>query len=155
MIRPFRSETERYGEYSKAGEFVYDHPFQWGSKRIGPDLQREGGKNTDAWHYRHLYDPGSVSDRSLMPSYAFLTENALDTSNTAKKIRVMQQLGVPYPEGYDRQANADLVKQAQGIAADLKIADINAKSDKEIIALIAYLQRLGTDIKGVKKVAEK
>src|SRR5665213_772704 len=103
MIRPFRSETARYGEYSKAGEFVYDHPFQWGSKRIGPDLQREGVNNPDAaWHYRHFTDPQLVSDKSIMPVYSFMLDDELDTSMTAVKIRAMQTLGVPYPAGYDK-----------------------------------------------------
>jgi cytochrome c oxidase cbb3-type subunit I/II len=147
MIRPFRSETERYGEYSKAGEYVFDHPFQWGSKRTGPDLHRVGGKYPDAWHYNHMYQPESMSPGSLMPPFPWLISNQLDTSHTAKKIRVMQQLGVPYREGYDQQAVSDLNKQAMGISDRLKAAGINAPPDREIIALIAYLQRLGTDIK--------
>jgi cytochrome c oxidase cbb3-type subunit I/II len=93
MIRPFRAETERYGEYSKAGEFVYDHPFQWGSKRTGPDLAREGVLNPSAaWHYRHMMDPTLVSPKSIMPKYEFLLHDDLDTSTTAAKIRVMQTL---------------------------------------------------------------
>ncbi|MFQ5583122.1 MAG: cytochrome-c oxidase, cbb3-type subunit I [Calditrichia bacterium] len=147
MIRPFRSETERYGEYSKAGEFVYDHPFLWGSKRIGPDLQRVGGKYPDAWHYNHMMDPRSTSGGSIMPPYPWLFEQNLDISTTAKKIRVMQTLGVPYPEGYDQKANEDLKAQAQQIVENLKASNIDADPNKEIIALIAYLQRLGTDIK--------
>ena len=147
MIRPFRSETERYGEYSKAGEYVFDHPFQWGSKRTGPDLHRVGGKYPDAWHYNHMYQPELMSPGSLMPPFPWLISNHLNTGLTAKKIRVMQQLGVPYPEGYDQQAVADLEKQAAEISDRLKAGGIDAKPDKEIIALIAYLQRLGTDIK--------
>jgi cytochrome c oxidase cbb3-type subunit I/II len=149
MIRPFRSETERYGEYSKAGEFVYDHPFQWGSKRTGPDLAREGAgnnKKSNAWHFNHLDDPQSISTGSVMPSYSFLVDHALDTSSTPGKIRAMQTLGVPYPAGYDRVANNDLMRQANEIADDLKKNSVSVKADKEIIALIAYLQRLGTDI---------
>ncbi len=148
MVRPFRSETERYGEYSKSGEFVYDHPFQWGSKRTGPDLHRIGGKYPNAWHYNHMYEPQSMSPGSLMPAYPWLLENDLDVTYTPKKIRVMQYLGVPYEAGYDQQAVNDLTKQADGIAADLKQSGkIETPSNKEIIALIAYLQRLGTDIK--------
>lgn len=149
MIRPFRSETERYGEYSKAGEFVYDHPFQWGSKRTGPDLSRAGAgnnKKSNAWHFNHLDDPQSISTGSVMPAYSFMIDKALDTSTTATKIRAMQKLGVPYPAGYDKIANRDLVKQANEIAADLKKNSVGVKSDKEIIAIIAYLQRLGTDV---------
>ncbi len=146
MIRPFRSETVRYGEYSKAGEFIYDRPFQWGSKRTGPDLAREGGKRPDSWHYYHMYDPTSTSDGSLMPPYRAIYTNDIDTAVTAKKIRVMQQLGVPYYEGYDVVANDDLRKQAKAITDGLKLNEIDADPNKEIIAVIAYLQRMGTDI---------
>jgi len=157
MIRPFRSETERYGEYSKAGEFVYDHPFQWGSKRTGPDLAREGAgnnKKSNAWHFNHLDDPQSISTGSVMPAYSFLIDNVLDTSTTGGKIRAMQKLGVPYPAGYDKVANQDLVKQANEIVSDLKNNSVGVKADKEVIALIAYLQRLGTDITKNKIIAE-
>jgi cytochrome c oxidase cbb3-type subunit I/II len=151
MVRPFRSETERYGEYSKAGEFVYDHPFQWGSKRNGPDLAREGvitGKmyKPDAWHYNHMQDPRKLNQQSIMPAYPWLIKNPLDVRYTAKKIRIMQSLGVPYDEGYDLSAGADLQSQAQKIAGGLKTSGIDVAADREIIALIAYLQRLGTDI---------
>ena len=147
MIRPFRSETERYGEYSKAGEFVYDHPFLWGSKRTGPDLQREGGKYGNAWHYNHLFDPQTMSPGSIMPPYEWLVEQKLDTTTTRSKISAMRSLGVPYPAGYENKANAILDQQAKLITADLNQNNIKVKSDKEIIAIIAYLQRLGTDIK--------
>jgi len=147
MIRPFRSETERYGEYSKSGEFVYDHPFQWGSKRTGPDLHREGGKYPDSWHYNHMRDPRTMSPASIMPSYPWLLTAELDTSNTAAKIRAMQTLGVPYEEGYDAIANRELMEQANQIVASLKNDDIETPPNKEIVALIAYLQRIGTDIK--------
>lgn len=147
MIRPFRSETERYGEYSKAGEFVYDHPFLWGSKRTGPDLAREGGKYSNAWHFNHLVDPQTMSPGSIMPPYEWLSTQALDTTSTVAKINAMRTLGVPYAEGYEHQANQDLDAQAKEIAADLRKNNIKVKSDAEIVALIAYLQRLGTDIK--------
>ena len=148
LIRPFRSETERYGEYSKAGEFVYDHPFLWGSKRTGPDLQREGGKYPNVWHYLHMENPQSMSPGSIMPRFSWLLTNDLDTSNTRKKISVMRTLGVPYPDGYENVANDDLTKQSENIALDLQKNGAPAEPNKEIIALIAYLQRLGTDIKG-------
>jgi cytochrome c oxidase cbb3-type subunit I/II len=155
MIRPFRAETERYGEYSKAGEFVYDHPFQWGSKRTGPDLAREGVLNPSAaWHYRHMMDPTLTSPKSIMPKYEFLLNDDLDTSTTAAKIKAMKTLGVPYADGYEHIANADLVKQEQVIAAELKAAKMKTEPNKEIIALIAYLKRLGTDIKADKTVAK-
>jgi cytochrome c oxidase cbb3-type subunit I/II len=149
MIRPFRSETSRYGEYSKAGEFVYDHPFQWGSKRSGPDLAREGAgnlKKSDAWHYNHMDDPQAISTGTIMPSYSFILDHELDTASTPGKIRAMQKLGVPYPEGYDQLANKDLRDQANQIKDNLAKDGIKTSSNKEIIALIAYMQRLGTDI---------
>ncbi|MCF8464593.1 MAG: cytochrome-c oxidase, cbb3-type subunit I [Flavobacteriales bacterium] len=147
MIRPFRSETERYGEYSKAGEFVYDHPFQWGSKRTGPDLHRIGAKYSDSWHYNHMMDPAAMSPGTIMPSYPWLFENELNTELTPAKIRAMQTLGVPYPEGYDQIAVEDLTYQAEGIAANLEKDGLQVLPNSEIVALIAYLQRLGTDIK--------
>ncbi len=147
MVRPLRFETERYGEYSKAGEFVYDHPFQWGSKRTGPDLARESNKYPDSWHYNHMMDPTSMSPGSIMPSYAFLLDAPLDTASTPAKIRAMIKLGVPYPEGYDKIANQDLMIQAEKITTSLKTDKIETLNDREIIAVIAYLQRLGRDIK--------
>jgi len=147
LIRPFRSETERYGEYSKAGEFVYDHPFLWGSKRTGPDLHREGGKYPNLWHYLHMEDPVNMSPGSIMPKYPWLITDDLDISTTKRKIEVMKGFGVPYPDGYEEIANNDLVAQAEKIALDLQENGIPADPNKEIIALIAYLQRLGTDIK--------
>jgi cytochrome c oxidase cbb3-type subunit I/II len=149
MIRPFRSETERYGEYSKAGEFVYDHPFQWGSKRTGPDLAREGSgnlKKSNTWHYNHFEEPNSISTGSVMPSYAFLIDDNLDTATTPLKINAMRTLGVPYAADYANKANQDLMLQAKGIADDLQKDGIKVAPTKEIIALIAYMQRLGTDI---------
>jgi cytochrome c oxidase cbb3-type subunit I/II len=147
LVRPFRSETERYGEYSKAGEYVYDHPFLWGSKRTGPDLHRIGGKYPNLWHYLHMENPSSMSPGSLMPSYPWLHTNDLDISTTEAKINAMRSIGVPYSDGYEKVANDDLQAQAQKIAMDLQNAGAPAEPNKEIIALIAYLQRLGTDIK--------
>ncbi|WP_036692973.1 cytochrome-c oxidase, cbb3-type subunit I [Pedobacter glucosidilyticus] len=146
-IRPFRSETERYGEYSKAGEFVYDHPFLWGSKRTGPDLHRQGGKYSNAWHYNHMLDPRTMSPGSIMPAYDWLISQELDTTTTASKIKALRSLGVPYPDGYELIANQDLDKQAKGISENLAKDKIKVGSNKEIVAIIAYLQRLGTDIK--------
>jgi cytochrome c oxidase cbb3-type subunit I/II len=160
LIRPLRFETVRYGEYSKSGEFVYDHPFQWGSKRTGPDLAREGGKRNNIWHYDHMLRPHVVSPGTLMPAYTWMHDNDLDVSLIEKKIRAMQTMGVPYPKGYDKKALKDLRVQAHAIAVDivantkksaLKGVSAEAKTKeiekKEIIAMIAYLQRLGTDIK--------
>jgi cytochrome c oxidase cbb3-type subunit I/II len=147
LVRPFRSETERYGEYSKSGEYVYDHPFLWGSKRTGPDLHRLGGKYPNAWHARHMEDPRSTSPGSVMPPYPWLLKNKLDTRSTAAKIKLMRKLGVPYPPGYEQRALDDLQKQAQAISDDLKQNMVPVEPDREIIALIAYMQRLGTDIR--------
>lgn len=154
MIRPFRSETMRYGEYSKAGEFVYDHPFQWGSKRTGPDLARAGGKKLrkpNSWHFNHMLDPTTMSPGSIMPPYPWLIEDDLDVSYLEAKISAMQTLGVPYPAGYEKTAINDLQAQAEEITADLAAGGIETSSSKEIIAVIAYLQRLGTDIESVEK----
>lgn len=147
MIRPFRYEVARYGDYSKAGESVYDHPFQWGSKRTGPDLARIGGKYPDSWHFNHMLEPVSMSPGSIMPTYGWLYDQDIDEGSTNSKIHAMRKLGVPYAEGYESEANKDLEKQAQGIADNLKKDKIQVSGKKEIIALIAYLQRLGKDIK--------
>lgn len=151
MVRPFRDEVARYGEYSKAGEFIYDHPFQWGSKRTGPDLARVGGKYPDSWHYNHMLEPQSMSPGSIMPSYPWLFENKIDIDITPAKIRAMTTLGVPYPKGYDQQAIADLKTQASKIQAGLKTEKLETADNAEILALIAYLQRVGTDIKSAPK----
>ncbi|MFA6149903.1 MAG: cytochrome-c oxidase, cbb3-type subunit I [Chitinophagaceae bacterium] len=155
MIRPFRYEVARYGDYSKAGEFVYDHPFQWGSKRTGPDLARIGGKYPNSWHFNHMLEPGSMAPGSIMPSYPWLFEKELDINSTNSKIHAMRNMGVPYPEGYEAIAKVDLKKQAEEIAANLKSEKIDIKSDKQIIALIAYLQRVGKDIKMEKKLTNQ
>lgn len=166
MIRPFRSEVERYGEYSKSGEYVYDHPFLWGSKRTGPDLHRIGGKYSDNWHLNHMYDPQSTSSGSIMPSYKWLVSSELDKTDTEKKMNALVTLGVPYTE--EEIANAQKWMDEQGTKieknlysdpdfvttyeADKKYAKDNGEDfiemkDREIVAVIAYLQRLGTDIK--------
>jgi cytochrome c oxidase cbb3-type subunit I/II len=154
MVRPFRHETERYGEYSKSGEFVYDHPFLWGSKRTGPDLHRVGGKYPDSWHYNHMIEPDRMSPGSLMPVYSWLAETEIDTSTTRSKINAMRTLGVPYEEGYEQIANADVVAQQNAIVKSLENDQITAAPNTELVALIAYLQRLGTDIKLEKQTAK-
>jgi cytochrome c oxidase cbb3-type subunit I/II len=146
LVRPFRSETERYGDFSKSGEFVYDHPFLWGSKRTGPDLHREGGKYPNSWHYYHMKEPSSMSPGSIMPAYDWLYEQTLNTSMTQKKLSAMKTLGVPYDEGQITNAVSDLNRQAKEIQTQMAGEKIKIGADKEIIALIAYLQRLGTDI---------
>ena len=155
MIRPFRYEVMRYGEYSKAGEFVYDHPFQWGSKRTGPDLARIGGKYPDSWHFNHMLEPTSMAPGSVMPRYPWLFRRDIDVASTNSKIHAMRMLGVPYEEGYEAKANEDLMAQADKIAATLKTDKIEISSKKEIIALIAYLQRMGKDIKAEPKTTDK
>jgi cytochrome c oxidase cbb3-type subunit I/II len=153
MIRPFRSETERYGEYSKAGEFVYDKPFLWGSKRTGPDLAREGTgnlKKSDGWHFRHFREPSSMSEGSIMPAYPFMITQNIDTASTAAKINAMRSLGVPYEKGYENFANQELMTQANSIRINLKMEGIEVPANREVIALIAYMQRLGKDISNNK-----
>ena len=160
MVRPLRFETVRYGEYSKSGEFVYDHPFQWGSKRTGPDLAREGGLRSNFWHFQHMIRPKDLSPGSIMPAYTWMNEDDLNLDLTEKKINAMRTLGVPYPERYAAISVSDLKKQALVIATDIvsnipgqklsesqKQEKINSIVNKEIIAMIAYLQRLGADIK--------
>ncbi|MBU3821753.1 cytochrome-c oxidase, cbb3-type subunit I [Flavobacteriaceae bacterium XHP0103] len=165
MIRPFRHEVERYGEYSKAGEYVYDHPFLWGSKRTGPDLHRLGKKYSDNWHFNHMYDPQSTSSGSIMPRYPWLIKNELDKSDTEAKMKTMVSLGVPYSEEEIANAQQHMLEQASVIEQNLyndpdfaKTYDADKKyaaenglefvemKNREIVALIAYLQRLGTDI---------
>ena len=165
MVRPFRSEVERYGEYAKAGEFVYDHPFLWGSKRTGPDLLRVGGKYSDSWHLNHFYDPQSTSSGSIMPAYQWLVRDRLDRSATEDKMRAMVSLGVPYTEEDIANAQASMDEQALQIEKNLytdpefansyeedkKYAQENGLDfiemrDREVVAMIAYMQRLGTDI---------
>jgi cytochrome c oxidase cbb3-type subunit I/II len=173
-VRPFRSEVERYGPQSKAGEFVYDHPFLWGSKRTGPDLLREGGKYNDNWHFNHFWSPQSISTGSIMPSYKWLFDNKpLDISLTEKKMKAMVTLGVPYSDAQVVNGLKDLRTQAVKIEESLRNDPDFVKSyeesrkkaaakgevfvpmnEREIVALIAYVQRLGTDIK-VKDNAKK
>ncbi|MCC7297042.1 MAG: cytochrome-c oxidase, cbb3-type subunit I [Bacteroidia bacterium] len=155
LVRPFPHETERYDEYSKAGEFVYDHPFLWGSKRTGPDLSRGGVKSNpntykdEGWHWSHMNNPRDVNPQSIMPSYPWLCDidNEMDLSTLKQKINAMRTVGVPYEKGYENQALADLDAQASGIVATLKGKGIKATNRTEIVALIAYLHKLGRDIK--------
>ncbi|MBT6007283.1 MAG: cytochrome-c oxidase, cbb3-type subunit II [Prolixibacteraceae bacterium] len=151
VIRPFRWETDRYGEYSKIGEFVYDHPYQWGSRRTGPDLARAGliggpmYKNA-AWHYNHFMDPQKMNEQSIMPNYAWFAKKEINLDLIPNKIRAMQTLGVPYEEGFDEFAVDDLMKQAQTIVDDLKNSNIEIEPTKQMVAMIAYMHKLGKDI---------
>lgn len=155
MIRPFRDEVERYGHFSLAAESMYDHPFQWGSKRTGPDLARVGGRYSDEWHVQHLKDPQSVVPQSIMPGYSFLAENNLNIGDPAATLRALQRVGVPYTQKDIAQASADMKAQAdpEGDAGDLvqrypksQIRDFDGNPAKlsEMDALVAYLQMLGT-----------
>ena len=140
MIRPFRAETLRYGEWSRAGEYVYDRPFQLGSRRIGPDLMRIGGKYPDAWHYEHMRDPRSTSPGSIMPPYPWLLEDSWDPDDVAATVAAMETLGV------DMSAIAlSPEDQAAAIVERLAASGIQTSPDREIVALIAYLQRMGVD----------
>lgn len=129
MIRPFRSETERYGHYSVAGESVYDHPFLWGSKRTGPDLARVGGRYSDEWHRAHLYNPRNVVPESNMPAFPWLFDDMIDASVTPKKMKALRMVGVPYTD------------------EDIAGAEAAVKGKTEIVALVAYLQNLGILLK--------
>ncbi len=149
MIRPFVSEVMRYGrpgvtdDYSRLGESIYDHPYQWGSKRTGPDLARAGGKNSNAWHYRHMENPRQTSIGSNMPAYPWLLERVADADALPAKLRVQRMLGVPYPEATPEEIRRQYDEQAAGIADNLRGDDIYVAPDREIVALIAYLQQLG------------
>lgn len=148
MIRPIISETLRYGDYSRAEESIYDRPFQWGSKRIGPDLARVGGKYPDLWHYRHMLDPREVSPGSIMPAYPWLYRDQTDFKIIRRKLQVMKTLGVPYSDQDVEFAEAQARSDARDLAVELKSQGVDtANEDHEIIALIAYLQRLGVDFK--------
>ena len=155
MIRPFRDEVERYGHYSLAAESMYDHPFQWGSKRTGPDLARVGGRYSDAWHVQHLKAPRSVVPESIMPTYAFLSETPLEVADVAGNLSALRNVGVPYSDKDIAAAEADLMAQAnpEADAGDLatrypkaQIRDFDGDPTRvtEMDALVAYLQMLGT-----------
>jgi cbb3-type cytochrome c oxidase subunit II len=148
MVRPFRDEVERYGEYSKPGETVYEHPFLWGSKRTGPDLARVGGKYPHLWHVRHMQDPRSISPNSIMPPYAWMLEDPLHLADLPTRLRALRTLGVPYTD--DEIANAVVLAETQARTIAEEVATQGGPAnlhDREIVAVVAYLQRLGTDLK--------
>jgi cytochrome c oxidase cbb3-type subunit I/II len=163
MIRPFRSEVERYGEYSKGGEYVYDHPFLWGSRRTGPDLHRIGKKYNSSWHFNHFLDPMNTSPmedkilgkpRNFMPKYTWFISSDLDYNNIKGKMKGLRTVGVPYTDAEIANAEASLKAQAKDIENELRQDPDFVKNygdshieNKEVVAVIAYLQRLGTDIK--------
>ncbi len=143
MIRPFRWEQARYGEPSTLGESQYDHPFQWGSKRTGPDLAREGGKYPNLWHAKHFADPRSISPGSNMPPYAFLADWKVDFARTTDKVHAMKSIGVPYTDKDVSTASEEAKAQANDIAKDLRESGSDVPADSDMIALIAYVQRIG------------
>ena len=146
QVRPMAHEVLRYGKHSEAGEFIYDHPFQWGSKRTGPDLARVGGKYPNMWHYRHMINPRDVTPQSIMPIYKWLSEQKIDYDTLPKKLSVMKQLGVPYSDQDISTGVENAKEQAKVIATDLAAQGVPADiEDKELVALISYLQRIGTD----------
>ncbi len=145
MIRPMRSELLRFGEWSRAGEYAYEHPFLLGSRRIGPDLMRVGGKYPDAWHFEHMRDPRSISPGSIMPAYAWLHRNRVDPADVQASLRAMARVGVPYTAADIAAAPAEMKQQGDSIVRNLAAMGIRTEPDREIVALIAYLQRLGRD----------
>ena len=148
QVRPFRHELERYGEYSKPGETIYERPFLWGSKRTGPDLARVGGKYPHLWHVRHMEDPRSTSPRSIMPPYDWLLRKELDLSDLPAKMRVLSRMNTPYTSQELANPVALAQSQAQEIASEIAAqGGPDDLADKEIIAMVAYLQRLGADLK--------
>lgn len=151
QVRPMAHETLRYGKNSEAGEFIYDHPFQWGSKRTGPDLARLGGKYPNMWHYRHMINPRDVTPQSIMPNYKWLVENTIVTATLPAKMKAMKTLGVPYTDADIESGVANAAAQAKTITEDLMKSGVPAEiGDKEMVALIAYLQRIGVDYGSVK-----
>jgi cytochrome c oxidase cbb3-type subunit I/II len=154
MVRPFRNETLRYGPWSRAGEYAYDHPFQLGSRRIGPDLHRVGGKYEDAWHYEHLLDPRSTSPSSIMPAYTWLAEGLVEPDDVMASIQALQTAGVPYTDDEILAVPQALLSQQAEVSTNLEERGIHVDSRSEIVALIAYLQRLGVDGQAAIAVAE-
>jgi cytochrome c oxidase cbb3-type subunit II len=166
MVRPFRDEVERYGQYSLAAESMYDHPFQWGSKRTGPDLARVGGRYSDEWHRAHLKDPRAVVPESIMPPYAFLAERELDAGDMTRHLTALSRVGVPYSKEAIAKANEDLVAQADPEAdsaalkkryAKVQVRDFDGDPMRvtEMDALVAYLQMLGTLVDHKKAAAQQ
>ena len=155
MVRPTRAELLRYGDWSRAGEYAYDHPFQLGSRRMGPDLQRLGGKYPDAWHYEHMRDPRATSPGSVMPAYPWLFTRKYDVADVTASVKALRSVGVPYTDA-DVAGVAEQLKQESGaIVEKLKGQGITAEPDHEIIAVIAYLQRLGVEGRAAIKAGAK
>jgi cytochrome c oxidase cbb3-type subunit I/II len=159
MIRTLVGDVLRYGPYSKLGESIYDHPFQWGSKRTGPDLAREGGRYPNLWHFKHMLNPREVTPGSVMPNYPWLYDGRTDIGALAAKMSVLRRLGVPYPQTTPDAINEAVFAQELAIVQDLKTAGAEVQPDREIVALIAYLQKLGKSenvpVSGERKTAGK
>ncbi len=149
MVRPMRAEILRYGEWTRAGEYAYDHPFLLGSRRIGPDLQRVGGKYPDAWHYEHMRDPRSTSPGSIMPTYRWLLTQDYDPADVVASLRALRTVGLPYTDQDIAGAPASMRAQGEAIVGRLATGGITTTPDREIVAVIAYLQRLGRDGRAV------
>jgi cbb3-type cytochrome c oxidase subunit II len=155
MVRPFRDEIERYGPYSTAGETAYETPHLWGSKRTGPDLARVGGKYPDLWHVRHFENPRSTSPNSIMPAYPWLLTRPVDFAGLPARLRAMRALGVPYDAAAIDGAVEDALRQAEAIASGVEVAGGPARlADREIVAMVAYIQRLGVDARAAASPAE-
>jgi cytochrome c oxidase cbb3-type subunit I/II len=154
MVRPTRAELLRYGAWSRAGEYAYDRPFQLGSRRMGPDLHRVGGKYPDAWHYQHMENPRSITPGSVMPNYAWLIRDRIDPADVQSSVKALQRAGTPYTDAEVTAVPAQLATQGAEIVARLKEAGITTEPDREIIAVIAYLQRLGVDGRDAIKAQE-
>jgi len=149
MVRPMRAEVLRYGEWSRAWEYRYDRPFLLGSRRLGPDLHRIAGKYPDAWHYEHMEDPRAIAPGSIMPAYSWMLERTVDPSRVTKSLRALQRVGHPYVDVSEENVRGAMRSQGNEIVANLRSAGIESTWDREIIAMIAYLQRLGRDGKAV------
>jgi len=145
MIRPMRAEILRYGDWTRAAEYQYDRPFLLGSRRLGPDLQRVGGKYPDAWHYEHMRDPRATSPGSIMPTYAWLIEDKFDPADIAKSVQALAKVGTPYDATDEESVAASLQSQGAQIVGNLLTTGITAEWDDEIVAMIAYLQRMGVE----------
>lgn len=154
MVRPMRAETLRYGAWARAGEYQYDHPFLLGSRRIGPDLLRVGSKYPDAWHYEHMRDPRSTSPGSIMPSYSWLLTWKVDPADIQASVTALSRVGVPYTQEDIDGVPTSMARQGGEIVERLKGAGITAQPDDEIVAMIAYLQRLGRDGKAALAAGE-
>jgi cytochrome c oxidase cbb3-type subunit I/II len=155
MVRPTRAELLRYGEWSRAGEFIYDHPFQLGSRRMGPDLHRVGGKYPDAWHYEHMKNPRATTPGSVMPPYPWLFTATLDPADVQASVTALRKVGVPYSDEQLAGVPQQMQEQSQRIVQSLAGAGIKAEPTHEIIAMIAYLQRLGVDGRAAIKAEQQ